>query len=144
MTTSSCRTCSHNDLQLMNETFHFHDVHFYGFSISPPYSPLNGRSFLDSAQTRWVTTLIIMMVFHVGAHSQNAFMNEHSLLTFTLLHIWLEGRMFLGWTTYMHHDQMISGGACCDSVDNFLIIFSYPLLWSLTGPSHLLYLYYWC
>ena len=52
--------------------------------------------------------------------------------------------MFLGWTTYMHHDQMISGGACCDSVDNFLIIFSFPLLWSLTGPSHLLYLYYWC
>ena len=45
VTTSGYRTCSHNDLQLISETFHFHDVHFYGFSIS----------FLDSAQTRWVS-----------------------------------------------------------------------------------------
>ena len=32
-------------------------MHFYGFSISPRCCPLNGRSFLDSAQTHYTTTL---------------------------------------------------------------------------------------
>ena len=57
VTTSACRTCSHNDLQLINATFHFYDVHFYGFSILPPYHLLNSRPFLDSAQTHYCTTL---------------------------------------------------------------------------------------
>ena len=40
------------DLQLINSTFDFHDLHFYGFSTSPQNSPLNGRSF------HYTTTLI--------------------------------------------------------------------------------------
>ena len=56
VTVSGCRTCSYNDLQLINATFHFHHMYFYGFSISPQYSPLNDRSF-DSAQTHWTSTL---------------------------------------------------------------------------------------
>ena len=92
VTVSGCRTCSHNDLQLINATFHVHHMHFYGFSISPPYSPLNGRLFLDSAQNHWISTwahwLYILYYEYKSTQNYNtAYWSCHVAGRFYIAHI---------------------------------------------------------